>query len=468
MPGRLARPAAAVAIVGLSVLAAAGAHGLIEPTETRYAEIARAMRASGDYWVPRLNGVPHFHKPPLPYWSIAAGFAALGENEWGARVPVALASLLALACVPAIVRRRFGGLGADSGLATWALGSSLLFLLLGRSVASDPFLTAAVAAFWALAPSPWALAALGAGFMAKGPVVLVATVLPVLVAAAWARDRGVLRLLGPAVGWFVFAVVALPWYLFVIARTPGLLDYFLGNQLWGRFATTVHQRGGPPWYFVAVLLGGMLPWTPAMIAGAIRAWRERSNAEARLLLCWLVVPLAFLSCSQSKLPAYLLPCLPAAAILAALGLRDARRPWPARLAAGTVLGVTALLFALAPLEGRFGSPRPLARTLIEQRRAGEPVVEFGTFVAGVPFYLRERVPMLDVPRETQFLDDEARRAITSRAQLAALAASHPRVWVVGPGAASATLARELGLTYTAVSQWRGVALAHLTRANAAR
>ena len=100
----LDRTRAALLFLALALFATAGLVGLFEPTETRYAEIAREMRASGDFLVPRLNGIPHFHKPPLAYWLTAAGFAACGVNEWGARLPVALASLLTLAFTALVLR----------------------------------------------------------------------------------------------------------------------------------------------------------------------------------------------------------------------------------------------------------------------------------------------------------------------------------------------------------------------------
>ena len=83
---RLDRPAAALVLVAIAWLSTVGAIGLLEPTETRYAEIAREMRASGDYLVPRLNGIPHYHKPPLAYWAPAAGLAVLGDDSWGRQV----------------------------------------------------------------------------------------------------------------------------------------------------------------------------------------------------------------------------------------------------------------------------------------------------------------------------------------------------------------------------------------------
>jgi 4-amino-4-deoxy-L-arabinose transferase len=521
-PG-LDTPGLALLAVAVAWLSTAAAIGLVEPTETRYAEIAREMRAGGDYLIPHLNGLPHFHKPPVAYWATALGFAALGENEWGARVPAALASIVTLALAIPIARRRFGRLGIPSGLVVWTLGTALLFFLLGRSVATDPYLAAAVAGFWALAPSAWALGALGLGFLVKGPVVLVPTVLTVLIAASLGRDRESLRLLGPARGWWLFAAVALPWYLIVAIRTPGLLGYWLTEQLWQRYATHVHQRPGPPWYFVGVLVAGSLPWTAAVIAGLARLWRERGEREARLLLCWLLVPLVFFSFSGSKLPAYLLPCFPAAALIAArgwsrpgaavrwttaallagvavagwtlgpgalghvVGGRGAEpialppsahlalaciaysatwmvRARPARGALLVLFGLTALSVALAPYEGPLGSPRPLARVLAENRARGEPIVEFARFNAGVPFYLRETVRLLEVPRETAF-EDPARHpaAFVTRDSLASLGAMHPRVWILGPQGASAALALSLGLQYQRVAGGKHETLGFVTR-----
>lgn len=523
-PARAAgdRPLLGLIVVALALIATAGAIGLLEPTETRYAEIAREMRASGDYLVPRLDGLPHFHKPPLAYWTLCAGMAVFGENEWGARLPMTLIAVAALALTAALARRRFAALGISPGLAVWTLGASIYFLLIGRSVASDPVLALAVAGFWALAPSPWALAALGAGFLAKGPVVFVSTVAAVLAAAAWGRERSSLRLLGPGWGWLLFGAVALPWYLVVVSRTPGLARYFLVDQLWERYTTEVHQRGGSPGYFIAVLLVGALPWTPALIVGAWRLWRERAHAEARLLACWLLVPLIFLSFSGSKLPAYLLPSAPAAALIAAYGLQRQGRAvawsgaallglvaiagwWlgpralahavgieantstslplpahaglvcmayaalclalarPVRAALLFVFGFLALTAALAPYEGPLGSPRPLARTLAENRAPREPVVEFARFNAGLSFYLRERVGLLEVPRETVFageaLPPDPR---LTRAALVALA-SRGRVWILGPHEKTPELASALGLRYQRLARWRKDDLGFVTR-----
>jgi 4-amino-4-deoxy-L-arabinose transferase-like glycosyltransferase len=519
----LDRTRVALACLALALCLTAGLMGLFEPTETRYAEIAREMRVSGDYLVPRLNGIPHFHKPPLAYWLTAAGFALCGVNEWGARLPVALASLVILAFTALAARRSFAALGVRPGLAAWVLGTSALFIAIGRALASDPFLAATVAGFWALAPSAWAPALLGAGFLVKGPVVLVPTLVVVLAVAAFARDRAPLARLGPARAWWWFAAIGFPWYLIVVARRPGLFRYFFADQLYARYTTTEHQRGGPPWYFLGVLIAGALPWTPALIAGIARSWQDRARLESRLLLTWLLLPLAFFSFSGSKLPAYLLPLFPAVALLAARGLEPDLRAvrwsiaallavvaiagwalgpaalvrWlglapPAhfalplaahaglvclalaalviareRLATGALcvtLGAAALLFGLARYDAALGSPRGLVRVAAENRAAGEPVVEFSRFDAGLPFYLREPVRLLEVPRESGFSEPAARaRVFVTRDSLPALVDAHGRVWLLGPEGAPEALAREIGLRWQPTARWKSNALGILTR-----
>src|SRR5204862_8273110 len=97
------------------------------------------------------------------------------------------------------------------------------------------------------------------------------------------------------------------------------------------------------------------------------------------------------------------------------------------------VGAAALLFGLARYEAVLGSPRGLARVAAENRAPGEPVVEFGRFDAGLPFYLREPLRLLEVPRESGFSEPAARaRIFVTRDSLGALADAHGRVWLLGP------------------------------------
>ncbi len=509
----------AVAILGVALLLTCGAIGLFEPTETRYAEIGREMLASGDYMVPHLNGIAHFHKPPITYWTIALSDAAFGVRDWAARVPVALATTAALAFAALAARRKFPALGAP-GAVVWVLGTMALPFAIGRTIATDPFLAATVIGWWALAPSAWALAVLGLGFFIKGPVVLVPTILPVLVVAALTRSRAPLARCGPRRGWLAFAAMGAPWFLVASFRNHALLPYLVENQIWERYTTHVHHRAGPAWYFVLVMLAGTLPWTAAAAVGIARAWRERSM-EGRLALAWVLAPLVFFSFSGSKLPAYVLPCFPALAMLAVHGLERGGRGvriatavtlvalaaagalagprlvaglsgvhhaaaaalpravylglafwayaavWVMRGRTGwasavVLLGWLALLTGLSPYEGPLGSPRPLARLLAEHRTAAEPIVEYHRFNAGLPFYLGTRVRLLDVERELFFTPPSERDSIlVTRDSLVALAAERGRVWMLAPGTDGAVLADSLGLAYTPFAKWQRESLGWL-------
>ena len=517
-----ARAALAWALPSLALMLTCGRLGLIEPTETRYAEIAREMLA-GDWLIPHLNGIPHFHKPPLSYWIGAAGMAAFGRNEFAVRLGAALAAGLILWCTARMAALRDGARGQI--LAPLLLASTALFFILSHQLASDIFLTAAVAGFYAAYLDPrtrrslWPFVALAAGFMAKGPVVFILTIAPVLLASLWARDGAASRPLARVGGWIVFALLALPWYLFVLLQTRGLFTFFMRSQIWERYTTTVHQRGGPIYYFVLVILAGGLPWVVASLRGARAAAERRPGFERALLVTWIALPLLFFSFSGSKLPAYVLPVFPALALLAASELES-----PAR---GTTIATTAILFLLAaaveigaflsqrvapqplgfwmaahvatfflaaagvdawrggwvrsgalvfaalvvllwtlrPLDLRLGSPRSLARILNEARRPGEPVVEYGAFNAGIPFYLGTTVPMVDVPRDLDLVDSAMRsRVLVASGELPRMTAARGRVWVVGEPGDVSRLGNALGLKAAHVAGWGKQSLNLLERA----
>jgi len=449
------RSALAWLLPACAIVASCGWIGLIEPTETRYAEISREMLKSGDWLIPHLNGIPHFHKPPVTYWISAAGMAVFGVNAWGARMGAALGAGFVLWCTARMARLAGGALGPAF------LASSVLFIALSHQLASDIFLAAAVAAFYVAILESGTRAsllpylAMAIGFLIKGPVVLVLTLLPLLLAAAWARDGSLVRWLRSGWGWLCFAAIALPWYVIVLVRTPGLWTYFLRHQLWDRYTTTLHQRGGPIYYFLLVILVGMLPWTWAALRGLVDAARmatsQRNQTDA-VLASWVILPVAFFSFSGSKLPAYVLPVFPALAVLASIWPSEARRGLWLRVGLTLIVITVALSAAAAPFDDRLCSPRQMVHTLQTLRRPGEHVVEYGSFDAGVPFYLNETVPMLEVPREDGFEEaDEHARAFITRADLARMVNTQGRVWVVGKRAACYDLAKSLGFKATHVA-----------------
>jgi 4-amino-4-deoxy-L-arabinose transferase-like glycosyltransferase len=357
--------------------------GLFQPDEGRYAEISREMLASGDWITPRLNGLKYFEKPPLQYWATAVSFALFGQDEWTARLWTAVTGFLGLLFL-AFAGNRVGPPGAGS-IAGLVLASSGAYFLSSQYLTLDMglafFMSAALLSFLVAHQSAppkrgWMLLAWGAmacAVLAKGLVGVVLPGIALAVYIAIERDWRLLRELEWGRGLALFSALALPWFILVQLRNPEFFDFFVLHEHFARYALAGHHRPGPWWYFAVLLLVGMMPWTPAL-PGVLRrslAARDGSRLKVeRLLLIWIGVVLVFFSFSKSKLPAYILPALPALALL--IGRDVALRArievkWPALF--GAAAGAAALVFAL---------PRILSFDQI----AGKAIAYLPWFLAG--------------------------------------------------------------------------------------
>jgi len=192
--------------------------------------------------------------------------------------------------------------------------------------------------------SRWSLvawAAMGLAMITKGPVTFV-LVLFVVIPYAWRRKA--LGVVFPIFGLVLFAAVIAPWVWGVSQVVPEFLRYILVTETAERMATKALQRTGPPWYFVPYLVGGALPWSIVALF-SWRAFRKRDDALLFVLL-WLLVPFVFFSISQSKRPQYILPLMPAVALLVARIWEEARTRAAAIVVAffGGVLLVAPLYF----------------------------------------------------------------------------------------------------------------------------
>ena len=304
---------------------------LVNPDEGRYAEVPREMVASGDWITPRLNDIKYFEKPALQYWATAAAYSLFGEHQWTARLWSALTGFLGVLMVFFTGRRLFG---ADAGwYAALVLGSSLLWVLVGHVNTLDMgvsfLLSAAVCAFLLAqhdaakerARSRWMLAAwaaLALALLSKGLIGLVlpgaALFLYILIERDW-RLPGRLRLVA---GITLLLALALPWFVAVSLANPEFFRFFFIHEHFERFLTRQHGRYEPPYYFIPVLLAGMLPWTLTLIDALARAWKRDPQQRfqvRRFLFLWAAVVFVFFSASSSKLLPYILPMFPALALL---------------------------------------------------------------------------------------------------------------------------------------------------------
>jgi 4-amino-4-deoxy-L-arabinose transferase-like glycosyltransferase len=290
--------------------------GLIGPDEPRYAAIGRAMAATGDWVTPRLWGAPWFEKPALLYWMTAAGFKLGLGRELAPRLPVALASVAFLIYFFLVLRREFGERAA--WYATAILGTSAGWLAYSHVAITDlPMSAAFAAAMLAIFSERAGVRAFVAAGVLLGLAVLAKGLVPLalFIPALWFMRRRwrELAALFAAVG-----VVALPWYALVSARNPGFLDDFIWKHHFGRFLNTALQHGQPFWFYVPVLLAGFFPWTPLIGLAANRGLLR--DVRLQFLLAWLAWGFVFFSASRNKLPGYLLPLLPALAVLMGVGL----------------------------------------------------------------------------------------------------------------------------------------------------
>ncbi|MBI4868972.1 MAG: glycosyltransferase family 39 protein [Candidatus Wallbacteria bacterium] len=350
-----------IAAAFVLLFARLGERGLLETSEARYAETAREMLLSGDWITPRYFGVKHFHKPPLTYWITAAGYSLIGVNELGARLFLAVAGLAILILVWYLGRLWWDE--ATGLLAAAILLTSPLFTAFARLLTTDLYLTLATAAAIAgfatghTGRRPGYLvmwAAMGAGFLLKGPVAPILVLLSIIPFLAVRRELARWREMYPFRGFALMLAIAAPWFVAVCLRNPGLFTQLVYFETWQRVTTTVHGRPGPWYYFIGVFLAGFFPWVlfvPATVRGLLDAPRhDRPGAEA-LCAAWFALPFLMFSASKSKLIAYILPLLPAAALLVARWCMRALKQPPPRVAtfpvaAGSALSMAGVAFAL--------------------------------------------------------------------------------------------------------------------------
>ena len=304
-------------------LAFQGTRGLYDPSEGRYAEVAREMRASGNYLEPVLAHHPHWTKPPLTYWTIAAGLAVAGDNTWGVRAFNAMAFVITTLAVAAIATTLWG---SPTGLFAGLIYLSSLLPVVGSNVATaDTLLTmwttlALLAYVRARTRLMWLM--FGMAFFTKGPPALL-PLLAIVVFHIAARRRSLLLDSG---GIVLFVASAFWWYGLMVFRHHELLGYFVGKEIVARNTTGAFHRNGH-WYgawvvYAPVLLLGSGLWIVDALHAVRKRWRPVivRGSTSSLLFLWIVIPLALFALSRSRLPLYLLPLHAAVAIATARGL----------------------------------------------------------------------------------------------------------------------------------------------------
>lgn len=306
--------------------------------ETRYASVAWDMWVRGEFLVPYVNGEPYAHKPPLLFWIIHAGWLAFGVNEWWPRL---VGPLCAALSVPLMMRleRLLWPAGEARGAPIFVLFGSLLFVAFITLTMFDVLLMLCVMiamigllrahrgelrAGWC-----WFGAGIALGVLAKGPVILAHVLAVALIAPWWSQSaraswrRWYAGLLAALLGG---AAIALLWA--IPAAIHGGPDYaraIFWGQTAGRVSESFAHRE-PWWYYLALLPVLLFPWLlwPPLWRGVRALYHRERSPSTRFLSAWIVLTLIVFSLVSGKQAKYLVPMLPAFALIAGRALADSK------------------------------------------------------------------------------------------------------------------------------------------------
>lgn len=383
---------------------------LLGPDEPRYAQVAREMFLNRDLITPTLGGHTWFEKPALLYWLIAGSFKVFGVSEWSARLGPAICGVLTIFAVWCVGRQ------VDRSFGFWALivmAGCLGLIVFSRAASFDVVVT--MTATWSLAlfllhelPTTKRKRLLLAGFysfiglslLAKG---LVGIVIPFGVVAfyyllrrQWPQSSVLVSLI-----WGIPLALAVSaiWYGPVIARHGwSFIDEFFVQHHFARYVSNKYHHPQPIWFYPVIILMLVLPWTVHLIAALarVRSWNWRGDDSVSTVrvfsLAWLLFPIIFFSFSGSKLPGYIVPAVPAAALLVSDRLTAVRNSkWPLLIAGVTAALVLIVLhFAAAPYANR-ESVRDLLTLADARGYANAPVLAQRSDDRSAEFYAHGRV-----------------------------------------------------------------------------
>jgi 4-amino-4-deoxy-L-arabinose transferase len=346
------------------------------PDETRYAEIPREMLATGDWIVPRLNGLRYFEKPVFSYWLTVLSFGLFGQNRFAARLPCALATGLSAALLVLFLRRTghgtFAFMGAAAFLTNWEVYVLGVFKV--PDAVFSAFVTASMVCFYLAflsdgrqAKRAWLCAsgvACGLGFLTKGFLAFAIPAIALCPFLLWQkRWKDLFKL--PWIPLLVALAIILPWAIMIHQREPDYWRSFVYVEHIRRFVSTTSRslHPKPIWFLLPYLIGGALPWTlaaPAALRGLRKVgWR---NSLVSYTLCWLLLPFLMLSASEGKLGTYVLPCFAPLTLLLVIGLtQHGKEPDSKLFRAGawmsaTLGGLATVLIVLIPLLNLTGRP----------------------------------------------------------------------------------------------------------------
>lgn len=384
--------------------------GLVGADEPRYAQIAHEMLTKLDHSFPlkeRLNafvtpylyGQPWLEKPALYYWRAMFAFKEFGVHDWSARLPSTSFAFVLVTLTYLHIRRFRPGGQLDAALIT---ASCIGILAFARGASTDmqlaaPFCIGMLGWYaWYETDSKFWLFDLyffvGAATLAKGPVAPFMALAVIFVFAGLRREWSILRRSIWVPGIILYLAMVLPWFIAVQHRNPSFLRVFFLEHNLERFATNRYQHMQPSWYYFAITLLSLLPWTmvamPALadaVKMSIAEWKARrsparyightraGDAFPEFLVIWALFPILFFSLSKSKLPGYILPAVPPITILTGDYLNRIRqrglKTW-ILIAHALLVGVMTTVVLLLPWHILHGNGWPPARSVMAASMTG--------------------------------------------------------------------------------------------------
>lgn len=338
----------------------------VDRDESRYAVATTRMLDTHDFVDIRFQEEPRYLQPAGVYWlqSLTAGvLTEPGQRQiWAFRLPSLFGALIAVAMTAWAASRMFG---RTAGLMAGGLLAACMSLGFEARIAkTDAVLLAAVttaqfalmrlyldqARSWRTPAVFWA--ALGAGLLVKGPIILLVTALTIAALCLWDRRVAWLKRLRAAWGVPLFLLVGLPWYVAIGIVSEG--QFFaeaIGKSFLQKVGTGQQGHSGPFGYHLAFFPIMFWPGSLLALLAAPLAWRERARPEVRFLIAWILPAWLMFELVSTKLPHYVLPTYPAIATLCALALLRPRGLAPVWMRVAFGIGLTIWLAASLLLAG---------------------------------------------------------------------------------------------------------------------
>jgi 4-amino-4-deoxy-L-arabinose transferase-like glycosyltransferase len=327
-------------------------HADIVPSSLRPSAIKNSFRCLDAGTVtPILYGHPWLEKPALYYWRAMGFFREFGVSDWSARLPSATGAYFLIIMIFLHMRRFRPGGQLDAALIT---ASCVAIIGFARGASTDMQLAAPFCigmlgwyAWYETGEKFWLFDLYffgAAATLAKGPVAPFLALGIILLFLGLRREWSALRRTIWIPGIVLYLVMVLPWYIAVQRENPTFIEQFIVDHNLKRFATNLYEHRQPFWYYLAVAIIGLMPWTVIAIRAVVEAmstsmaeWKVRLNPKRYLgfsragdafpefLVLWALFPIIFFTCSKSKLPGYILPAIPPITILTGDYLNRIRR-----------------------------------------------------------------------------------------------------------------------------------------------